>query len=281
MKSCPKCFKKIHHLNARHIKNCFGDDSDYKYKYIIHNFPEATQEEIHRLYEVEKWSTNMIRDRFSIDLKSVCYLLMYYGIKIRSIKETRELKEYKERIEKTNNEKYGAPNPLSKGTIPFKKRNQTVQDKYGCENVFQRLDLFIDNWGNFGKHSKISSLNAKLYNLLGSLGLSFAPEFSLKYRTEDGRPRWKSYDAKVGNLLIEINGNYWHANPAIYNEDDVFNFPKDTLTAKDIWELDKYKKDIAKENGYDFLCIWESEIKEDINEVKQRIKNSINKESIF
>jgi len=43
----------------------------------------------------------------------------------------------------------------------------------------------------------------------------------------------------------------------------------------------KYKENIALESGYAFLCIWETEIKEDLNGVKQRIKNSINKESIF
>jgi len=276
MKECPVCKRKIKHLNARHIKNCFGEDSNYKYRYIIHNFPSASREVFFRLYEVEKWSTNMLRDHFSMDLKSVCYLLNYYGIQIRTIKDTRNLKEYKERIESTNIERYGAINPLSTGTLPFRKRNQTVKDKYGCENVFQRLDLFVENWSNFGKNGKISSLNKLLFKILDELGTDFKPEHSISYYDESGKKRWKSYDALVGNLLIEVNGDYWHANPLNYKEDDVFYFPKSIVKAKEIWELDIYKKKIAELHGYKFMTVWESELKESINDVKQRIKDKVN-----
>jgi len=276
MKECPVCEKKVKQLNPRHIKNCFGNDPDYKYRYIIHNFPKASREEIFRLYEVEKWSTNMIKDHFSMDLKSVCYLLQYYNIPIRSIKDTRSLVEYKERISTTNVQRYGAVNPLSKDTEPFRKRNQTVQDKYGCENVFQRLDLFIENWSSFGKASKISSLNKKLYELLEELNIKFKPEHSISYYDESGKKRWKSYDALVGNLLIEVNGDYWHANPSKYNEDDVFQFPKSLVTAKEIWALDIYKKKIAVLHGYDLMTIWESELQENIDYVKQKLKNKVN-----
>ena len=61
----------------------------------------------------------MIGEKFNLDNKSVCFLLRYYNIQIRTIKETRHLSEYKNRIEKTNLERYGAVNPLSKGTCQF------------------------------------------------------------------------------------------------------------------------------------------------------------------
>lgn len=57
------------------------------------------------------------------------------------------------------------------------------------------------------------------------------------------------------NLIIEYNGDYWHANPEIYNEDKIF----DGRTAKEIWEKDKLKKEIAEDNGYEFKTIWEKE----------------------
>lgn len=276
MKECPICRQKVKQLNPRHIKKCFGSNPEYKALYIKHNFPEATKEALTQMYSIEKWSTNMIRDHFSMDLKSVCYLLNYYNIPVRTIKETRSLREYKERFSSTNIQRYGAINPLSKGTSPYKKRNQTVFDRYGCENVFQRLDLFIENWSNsLGKRSKISSLNRKLYEVLDEMKMPYKPEYAIKYRCEDGKDRWKSYDAKIGNLLIEVNGDYWHANPNKYDENAEFIFPKSKVTAKDIWDLDKYKKQIAEQHGYDVLTIWESEFKENIDDVKQRIKDQI------
>jgi len=217
----------------------------------------------------------MLCKEFDLDLKSICAVLNFYNIRIRSIKETRQLSEYKERIEKTNIERFGAINPLSKNTEIYHKRNKTVIDKYGCENVFQCLDLFIDNWSNNGKRSSVSSLNKKLYEILKDLDLEFTPEYKINYYDEDGKKRYKFFDAKVGNILIEANGDYWHANPEKYKPEDVFNFPKSVITSKDIWELDKYKEHIANVNGFNVLTIWEKEFK-NIDYVKERIKNSIN-----
>lgn len=276
MKECPVCLKKIKQLNPRHIKKCFPNDKNYRFKYITHNFPEISQEKIHKFYVEEKWSIPMLCNQFSLDIKSICYLLTYYQIPIRTIKETRQLKEYKERFEKTNIDRYGAKNPLSKGTKPFNKKNQTVQDRYGCENVFQRLDIFVEEWGNHRKRSAISSLNKFLYSILKDLNVDFTPEFSIKYKSPDGLTRWKKYDAKVGNLLIEVNGDYWHANPKKYNPSDEFVFPgNNKITALHIWELDKYKKEIAIQNGYSFLDIWESEINQSKDEVIKKVKDHI------
>lgn len=136
--------------------------------------------------------------------------------------------------------------------------------------------MFIQDWGKHGSRSKISSLNKKLYKVLEELQIQYVPEFSLKYKTEEGGNRWKSYDAKIGNLLIEVNGDYWHANLIKYKEDHIFIFPKSELTAKEVWNMDKYKEDIANAHGYSVMYIWESEINENIEDVKQRIKNCIN-----
>jgi hypothetical protein len=59
------------------------------------------------------------------------------NIPIRSVKQSHLMNGYKNRIEATNLEKYGAVNPLSKGTSSFKKRNKTVKDRYGVDNVWQ------------------------------------------------------------------------------------------------------------------------------------------------
>ena len=34
MKECPVCLKKIKQLNPRHIKKCFQNDKNYRFKYI-------------------------------------------------------------------------------------------------------------------------------------------------------------------------------------------------------------------------------------------------------
>jgi hypothetical protein len=65
--------------------------------------------------------------------------------------------------------------------------------------------------------------------------------------------------------IIEYNGDQYHGNPAIYNDNDLphpYNKSKG-FTAKCLWEKDKIKVDIAKNKGFDVLIVWESEYKKD------------------
>jgi hypothetical protein len=65
--------------------------------------------------------------------------------------------------------------------------------------------------------------------------------------------------------IIEYNGDQYHGNPDIYNENDLphpYNKSKG-FTAKSLWEKDKIKIDIARNKGFDVLTIWDSEYKKD------------------
>lgn len=57
--------------------------------------------------------------------------------------------------------------------------------------------------------------------------------------------------------MIEINGNYWHCNPEMYDK-DFYNKSKGKY-AWEIWEYDKHKIECANMHGYDVLIIWENE----------------------
>jgi very-short-patch-repair endonuclease len=73
----------------------------------------------------------------------------------------------------------------------------------------------------------------------------------MKYRCDFYIPRY--------NLIVEIDGDYWHANPKKYNENDLIGPAK--KTASSIWESDKNKtSDILKE-GYGILRYWASDLK--------------------
>ena len=64
-----------------------------------------------------------------------------------------------------------------------------------------------------------------------------------------------SFDFKYHNILIEINGDYWHCNPNLYSE-DFFNKVNGKF-AKEIWEKDEDKKMIAESQNYKVYTIWE------------------------
>lgn len=86
------------------------------------------------------------------------------------------------------------------------------------------------------------------------------------------------YD-KTKNLIIEFQGDFWHANPNKYSSDDILKFPKSIienhvqLTAKEIWEYDQNKKNfICQElNNPIYLQIWESDYKNNKQKIIQDI----------
>lgn len=61
-------------------------------------------------------------------------------------------------------------------------------------------------------------------------------------------------------LIIELYGDYWHANPLKYKEDNILIKFGGSHLVKDIWEGDRIRLEKFKEFGYDCLIIWESEL---------------------
>ena len=67
------------------------------------------------------------------------------------------------------------------------------------------------------------------------------------------------YDFCYKNKIIEFHGDFWHMNPIRYSANDVNK--KTKIKAIDIWEHDKFKNNLCKENGYKLKNIWESDYK--------------------
>jgi len=72
--------------------------------------------------------------------------------------------------------------------------------------------------------------------------------------------------------IIEIQGDYFHANPLFYNSDDIIL----NKTAKDIWVRDAYKLQIANCKDIRLMQIWEYDIKNNFQDVSKKISEQIN-----
>lgn len=96
---------------------------------------------------------------------------------------------------------------------------------------------------------------------------------TIQYKTEDNKKRWLFPDILLPdiNLVIEYNGDYWHANPSKYNSTDLIK----NKTAKEIWEQDKNKKGIYENLGYTVYYVWSSDFIKDSNNVINRLINFI------
>lgn len=70
-------------------------------------------------------------------------------------------------------------------------------------------------------------------------------------------------------IIIEVNGDYYHCNPYIYKDG-----PKDEIQVKHVIR-DYYKKCYYLSRGYILLEIWESEINNCPEDVKNKIKSAV------
>lgn len=156
-------------------------------------------------------------------------------------------------------------------------------EKYGCtrrelqsktiKNVWKNLtDDEKQNWLDKSIHNKCnsnmpfncnafnrSSLEEKVVQFLIELGY----EVTIQYKIHIDKRNNRFYDIylKEFNLLIEVNGDYWHCNPQKYNEDDEVIFFGQSVPVKEIWARDSYKMNIAVERGFHFCTMWESDLK--------------------
>ena len=77
-----------------------------------------------------------------------------------------------------------------------------------------------------------------------------------------------SYDFKIKNinLLIEIDGDYWHGGPGV---------EKHFYKLDEVKINDQIKNQLASENGYSLIRIWESDIYNQPDILIQKIKELI------
>jgi len=144
MRKCPFCYKELSfgEIKGHHIYKCEsrGDlgKNDIKASFLAYNFPLiATKEKLEEEYVVKQKSLPDIKNEFGLWFKETIFLLKYYGFETRSIKVSSSLPQRKKKFETTCLKKYGKINVLSRGTDAYDKRNKTVQERYGVNNVFQ------------------------------------------------------------------------------------------------------------------------------------------------
>lgn len=80
---------------------------------------------------------------------------------------------------------------------------------------------------------------------------------------------------KETNKVIEFYGDYWHANPLLYNSNDYVHYPqKKQILASEIWHHDKRRIDAIKSSELisDVMIVWEYDY---VNNKDEIIKNCI------
>ena len=228
-----------------------------------HNFEkncESRKKWEKRLFE-EEGITNVFQ-RESVKEKILSTLLDKYG-SVEEINKMRGFYSTKEGFK----EKYGDDWEVEwERCIQSKRTNSQdfYKDRYG-EDWEYYWNIHLENVKNRYKSGNYNGLNKKCYDILEKYNIVFDPEFPiLKTNIAYGKGYCYFYDIKISNLLIELNGTYWHCDPRKYNATDIVKFPNNTFKrVQDVWDKDKDKINLAIQNGFCIETIWEDDFSEE------------------
>jgi len=116
---------------------------------------------------------------------------------------------------------------------------------------------------------KMNSIEYRMANLLDELNIKWKYEKIFHFNNISYVPDFYLSDFKV---IIECYGNYWHANPDLFDSNKILY---ENIKAENKWKYDENKKNKFEENGYKFLHFWESTINENINLIKEQLENEL------
>jgi very-short-patch-repair endonuclease len=105
-------------------------------------------------------------------------------------------------------------------------------------------------------------------------------ELGIYYTVEEKMGHWKKncteYQADFRidqSIIIEVDGNYWHAHPDYYDPTDNTG---DKEKHEAIIEKDEKRDDYLQDEGYHVVRVWGSTIKQQRDEVKNKISQILN-----
>jgi len=125
-----------------------------------------------------------------------------------------------------------------------KSLNENGNLKQGYSNASQELFYSILKFYDFDKKNKIYFATKN-------------SEFRLN-KKEGGVWIYDFVDLP-NKKIIEYNGDEYHANPEMFESDEYPHPFRKNVTAAEIWEKDRKKLEVAREEGFEVITIWDSE----------------------
>lgn len=237
-----KLYEGHSHAETAKILNITGDVLNRVIKFYnigkrskLDRFKDSvSEEELRRLYIDENYSLKELADKYGVHGLTLYRTFQKYGI-------LKPKDKVVENIKKTLQEKYGVTNA---NDIPgvAEKREHTCQEKYGAKCVLVSKHCY-------SKFRNDSKPNQEFAKILEDRGIEFEREFPIDSR---------SYDFRVDKTLVEINPYATHNSTwGIDGKDG-----KDRLYHKE-------KSDLAAQNGYSCLHVWDWDDREKILELLQ------------
>jgi hypothetical protein len=107
------------------------------------------------------------------------------------------------------------------------------------------------------KKYKVSKAEKEILILLREQGYEVQPQFRI-----EGVPFIYDFYFPTMNLLLEYNGDYFHANPSKYKSGSLIKMlGLGNVFVDYIWDKDKLKQQSAEKQGFIVKYLWEEDYK--------------------
>jgi DNA mismatch endonuclease (patch repair protein) len=196
---------------------------------------------------------------------------------------------------KTKEECYKYISKLFSGTGNPMYGNHTLNlGRVYTEERNRRVAEAVKKWAETHQehYRKIGVLGALKARKLGLFGLPTGLEIKMVKALRKHKIRYVAqYNYGIGimdfylpegNIALFVDGGIWHADPRLYDAEDILFFKFKTsrkewknAIAKDVWKKDTLQNSYLKSKGYTVIRYWEKEIESDIDSCIKLIRSRI------
>lgn len=261
-----------------------------------------TKELMEELYFVHKYTSNyickeiLLKKGYKTTAGSLIERSRKLGITTPTHTEAVNNQTSQRKKQQTCLAKFGQINPLCKGTKSYKKRNASVKKKYGVLNVFQLEETkikskqtLLEKYGVTNpidipsykrNNGRLSSIHKKVANYLIDIHVEFELEKGNLFKAYN-KILQRDYNPIVDiliekkRLVIEINGDYYHANPKKYKATDIIYKWKGHQLVKSVWKFDKQRIKQIESFGYTVIVLWEHDIRNNFDKVQSQLNEAL------
>jgi very-short-patch-repair endonuclease len=274
------------HLRRKSLLKVFNEDF---FNFIVENkYPFNRLSEYLKSFSIHMCAGSLFDrcNRLNIKHMSIsesCYCQFTKDDKLKTcqlkygVDNPSQAKLVKKKKERSALRKYGVKNVFQSEEIKEKSK-ATLMEKYGVEHI-AHMDEQIEKMKNCGRHSK---LQTKIEDILTKNNIEFKTEkgkIFLKFNNQFKRNYCPRVDILIPSLklIVEVNGDIWHANPKIYKENDIIYKYEGPTKAKDIWKFDKIRKKHLESFGYKVILVWERDYHTNKQECERKLLYAIKK----
>lgn len=250
-----KYLELLHNKNSNGLKKMYASEVGKLVRKKQSDWSAAHSEEISKRNKM-LWRDDVYRKK----TLNRDYSFENHG---RKIKEWFSDKNNKTYIKSVMN----SPERVKKISVAAK--NMWKEAKSSNKELFYRMIHSSKNKTYELNGVKMNSIEYAVGNVLNTMGLYWKYEEIFNFEKTCYLP---DFFVKSKNLIIDCHGDFWHANPKFFTENQTTHKNRNV---KDVWEYDKLKKEIFEKWGYKYLFFWESDILNNIEQIERNIYENI------